>query len=213
MLVPTEPKIYHIVHVDRLRSIIKDGYLWCDAKMRQRTDDTGTMIGMNTIKQRRLGNYLRSRPGLRVGDCVPFYFSPRSVMLYVIHMADNPELIYRGGQGPILHLEADLRAAVAWADGNGLRWAVTASNAGSGYFEDFSDLARLGRLDWDAIHAKYWSDNRERKQAEFLIECLFDWGLVTRVGVHSRTIQDKVLTAMGWAAHRPPVEIKPDWYY
>ena len=32
MLVPTEPKIYHIVHVDRLASIIADGYLWSDAE-------------------------------------------------------------------------------------------------------------------------------------------------------------------------------------
>ena len=33
MPMPAEPKIYHIVHVDRLPSIVKDGYLWCDAKM------------------------------------------------------------------------------------------------------------------------------------------------------------------------------------
>ena len=36
VLVPTEPKIYHIVHVDRLASIISDGYLWSDAEARKR---------------------------------------------------------------------------------------------------------------------------------------------------------------------------------
>lgn len=30
MTVPAQPKIYHIVHVDRLPSIIADGCLWCD---------------------------------------------------------------------------------------------------------------------------------------------------------------------------------------
>ncbi|MEO0854872.1 MAG: DarT ssDNA thymidine ADP-ribosyltransferase family protein [Cyanobacteria bacterium J06648_11] len=31
MTVPAQPKIYHIVHVDRLPSIIADEHLWCDS--------------------------------------------------------------------------------------------------------------------------------------------------------------------------------------
>ena len=30
------PKIYHIAHVDRLASIVADGFLWCDAELQQR---------------------------------------------------------------------------------------------------------------------------------------------------------------------------------
>ena len=33
MPVPAQPKIYHIVHVDRLASIIADKRIWCDAKV------------------------------------------------------------------------------------------------------------------------------------------------------------------------------------
>ena len=33
MPMPDEPKVYHIVHVNRLPSIITDGHLWCDAEM------------------------------------------------------------------------------------------------------------------------------------------------------------------------------------
>ena len=50
---PAEPKIYHIVHVDRLASIVSDGFLWCDAEA-QRRASPGTIIGMAEIKQRRL---------------------------------------------------------------------------------------------------------------------------------------------------------------
>ena len=40
---PAEPKIYHIVHVDRLSSIIADGNLWCDAEiMRREAGNPGT---------------------------------------------------------------------------------------------------------------------------------------------------------------------------
>ena len=91
MLVPTQPKVYHIVHVDRLASIVSDGYLWSDSGMDQ-TRDTGTAIGISSIKRRRLANVLNSQRDLHVGDCVPFYFCPRSVMLYVIYMSNQ----YRG---------------------------------------------------------------------------------------------------------------------
>lgn len=76
MPAPNAPKIYHITHVDRLSSIIRDDCLWCDEVTARRSIDS-PVIGMNHIKQRRLGLHLQSHPGLHVGDCVPFYFCPR----------------------------------------------------------------------------------------------------------------------------------------
>ena len=72
MTVPLRPKIYHIVHVDRLPSIINTDGLWCDSEMVEQPG-LGTTIGMNNIKQRRLTELtLTSHPGLYVGECVPF---------------------------------------------------------------------------------------------------------------------------------------------
>lgn len=51
----------------------------------------------NDIKERRRQLRLTSHRDLRVGECVPFYFCPRSVMLYVIRHANHPKLTYRGG--------------------------------------------------------------------------------------------------------------------
>ena len=53
MPMPAAPKIYHIVHVDRLPSIVADDNLWSDAEIVQR-NPPGTTIGMNSIKHRRL---------------------------------------------------------------------------------------------------------------------------------------------------------------
>ena len=64
---------------------------------------------------------------------MPFYFCPRSVMLFVIHRANHPELTYRGGQEPIIHFEADLHTVIRWAEANGTRWAFSLSNAGANY--------------------------------------------------------------------------------
>ena len=210
---PSNPGICHIVHVDRLPSIIEDGELWCDAEVVRR-GLAGTTIGMHGIKRRRLEELtLRTHPDLHVGDCVPFYFCPRSVMLFVIHRADHSDLTYRGGQAPIVHLVADLRGVVSWAERKGRRWAFTTSNAGSRFFDDYGDLAELGEIDWDAVNATQWTNCKEEKQAEFLLERSLPWKLVSRIGVMSRSILQEVHGALASADHRPPVEIKRNWYY
>ena len=215
---PATPKIYHIVHIDRLPSIIQDGFLWSDAVL-QANVRPGTTIGMTRIKERRLNELrLPSHNDLYVGQCVPFYFCPRSIMLYLIHR-QNPELLYQGGQGSIIHLQCDLEAAVAWASANGRRWAFTLSNAGAYYFEDRCDLGQLDDINWDAVQSNRWSgqgistDVKEGKQAEFLVEHSFPWELVERIGAHSLAVARQAIAHTQNAAHRPIVEVKADWYY
>lgn len=213
MPVPADPKIYHIVHVENLASIVADGCLWSDAVMVQRQG--GTVIGMGSIKQRRLGLPVSSHPGAHVGEFVPFYFCSRSIMLYVIHCANHPELAYRGGQQPIVHLEADLQEVVAWAEANGRHWAFSLSNAGAYYTQFRTGLDRLDEINWDALAATDFrpADVKEGKQAEFLIERSFPWSLVERIGIHSQGIAPRAAAAMQGAAHRPVIEIKRNWYY
>ncbi|MEL7631473.1 DUF4433 domain-containing protein [Pectobacterium aroidearum] len=215
MPIPERPKIYHILHIDRLRSIIAEGLL-SDEQISVR-HGAGTMIGMSSIKQRRLHELtLTNHPNLYVGQCVPFYFCPRSVMLYLIYRSNHPELAYRGGQEPILHLEADLYATMAWAEQHHQRWAFTLSNAGSLYFEDRCQQSQLGELNWDAIQSNQWSGGngtKEAKQAEFLIERCFPWHLIERIGVHSPLIYQQVANIIPLGGHRPPVEVKREWYY
>jgi hypothetical protein len=134
-------------------------------------------------------------------------------MLFLIYKANHEELSYRGGQSLIVHLEADLRATVAWAEQQGKRWAFTLSNAGAYYFEDRCDLSQLNEVDWNAVQARQWSGNKEGKQAEFLLQGAFPWSLVERIGVHTRQTYQQVMNALPVAGHRPPVEIKEDWYY
>jgi hypothetical protein len=102
-------------------------------------------------------------------------------MLYLIYQRNHPDLEYRGGQGPIIHLESDLMQTIRWAEAQGQRWAFTLGNAGSRYFEDRSDLNQLGEIDWNAVNARDWRGCKEGKQAEFLIEHQFPWALTSVV--------------------------------
>ncbi len=211
---PAAPKIYHIVHIDRLPSILADGCLWSDGVIATRNAG-GTIIGMNAIKQRRLGLPVSCHAGDSVGNFVPFYFCPRSVMLFVIHKANHPELAYRGGQGQIIHLEADLNQVVEWADANACKWAFSLSNAGSFYAQFRSRLNQLSEVNWPAVAATDFrpADISEGKQAEFLMHHSFPWALIERVGVCTQGIGQQVVNAIQGVVHRPPVEIKREWYY
>jgi hypothetical protein len=218
---PSAPRIFHITHVDNLPGILATGGLLSDAAMIQRGGPRVT-IGMSRIKQRRLSLPVHCHPGDHVGDYVPFYFCPRSIMLYIIHCANNPALAYRGGQGPIVHLEADLGAVVAWANQQQRRWAFSLANAGSYYTQFCNSLNDLHHVDWDAVASNNFSAGsctpsgnqvKEGKQAEFLLHDDFPWSLVQRIGVLSQTIAHQALAAIASAAHQPNVSVQPSWYF
>ena len=73
------PPIYHITPVEHLPIIIGEGGLRCDV-VAQKVATVN--IAHKSIKARRLKKAVRVGPGGVVADYVPFYFAPRSPMLY-----------------------------------------------------------------------------------------------------------------------------------
>lgn len=211
---PADQKIYHIVNVDRLSSIIASGCLYCDSTIVS-MNAAGTTIGMGTIKQRRFQLPVKCYNNAVVADFVPFYFCPRSVMLYVIHCANSPELAYRGGQAPIIHLECDLNGVLAYASETKHSWAFSNSNAGAAYTDFWNDVSNLNLLNWQFIAAKQWAaaEIKEAKQAEFLMYKSFPWQLVERIAVQNLATYNIVQNAIAAVPHKPQVAILPAWYY
>jgi len=211
-MIPNDIKIYHIVHISKLSAIVAERFLVSYAEIKRRPL-VGETIGMLKIKERRLSLPLASRPGLNVGDCVPFYFCPRSPMLFMFYKGGSNEIEYQGGQEPIVHLVADLRKAVDWANEHSVRWAFTNSNAGSCYFEDYADLSVLDKIDWEAVQVAYWKECMDKKQAEFLVERRFPLELFDEIGVYSHHQQQTVHGIFEKNLSFPLVKIRREWYY
>jgi hypothetical protein len=211
---PDPTRIYHITHINNLPSILEDGGLLSDAEMIARGGPE-RVIGMSEIKQNRMRFPVKCHDGDTVGEYVPFYFCPRSIMLYLLYMANHPGLSYRSGQGPILHLEADLASTVDWANESSSRWAFSLTNAGAAYALFRNDLAKLDEIDWTAVGATDFRDAKvkEGKQAEFLIKRFCPWSLIQRVGVRSEKVQRQVLAALEEVDHQPLVDVLPAWYF
>src|SRR5208283_5134428 len=207
--VPADPKIYPITHLRNLPEIVQSGRLWSDAKRLELCLDC-EIVGMSGIKRRRLEELdVSCHTGTKVGQYVPFYFCPRSIMLYILYAGNHPELNYHEGQRPIVHLQADLIATIRWAEAQGVRWAFSDRNAGTYYANFYRRIADLDKVNWDAVQSTDFRDMlvKEGKQAEFLVYESFPWHLVEKIGVYDTNIVDQVNTILdGYGTpHRPVI--------
>jgi ssDNA thymidine ADP-ribosyltransferase, DarT len=205
-VVPTNPGIFHITHVDNLPSIVAHGCLWSDAQRIAQNLQT-TNIGYSHIKQRRLTRVVPVGVGGRLGEYVPFNFCDRSVMLYVVSRGHEN---YCGGQDAIVHLVSSVQTAVALQK----PWAFTDRHADLAYAAYFDSLADLSEVDWSVMPLDYWAgdeETKEKRQAEFLVYESFPWSGVEMIGVKDAVIAARVQALL--PSGKPPVAIHPNWYY
>lgn len=213
--VPVHAKIYHITHIENIAKIVRAGSLWSDAE-RIRRGLACEIVGMSEIKRRRLQEIrVDCHPGTMVGNYVPWYYCPRSVMLYILYRGNSPGLDYHGGQRPIVHLQADLNTVLDWAETHNVRWAFSRGNAGAYYATFSTNRHELGNLNWISIAQTDWRnpDVKEAKQAELLIDTSFPWNLIEAIGVLDAQMADQAEASIADADHKPRVTVEPSWYY
>lgn len=211
---PANPKIYHITHVDNLTNVIAQRGLWSDREMIDQGLAVNT-VGLSDIKQRRLERYeVGCNPGTKVGEYVPFYLCPRSVMLSVFWYDNLPELTYHGGQQPIVHLRADMKKCRKWAKDYDVLYAFSDMNAGMAAAEFFKRKRDLSEIDWDVVGSNNFAgDRKHRKAAEFLVYRYLPWELVEYVGVFDDTRAALTRAAIAAHAHQPQVGVERSWYF
>lgn len=211
----SSPKIYHITHVNNLASIVTNQGLVSDAS-RITNQLSCSLVGMSTIKQRRLQEIeVFCHPGTKVGQYVPFYFCPRSIMLYILHKGNHEELTYQGGQVPIVHLQADLYSVIQWANSQSVNWAFSDRNAGAYLATFYNNHLDLNQLNWSAIEATNFSDaqTKEGKQAEFLMFDFFPWELIEKIGTFNNTIVPSIQNVLTSIKHQPIISVERNWYF
>ena len=205
--------IYHITHVANLAGIIADGGLWCDRLQAVRAAGA-VSIAHQHIKERRAKRQVPVAAGGTLADYVPFYFAPRSPMLFTIHRGNVQG--YTEGQRPIVHLLSTVETAVALNKA----WAFTDGHAEMAISQFFADLEQLSEVvDWTIMRSQYWNDTaddndrKRRRQAEFLVHEFFDWHAISRISVHDNAVQRQVEMVLPNIDHGPEVVVEPGWYY
>ncbi|MBW1802208.1 MAG: DUF4433 domain-containing protein [Deltaproteobacteria bacterium] len=204
--------IYHITHKDNLEGIIARGGLVAQSEM-AKDPISYCNIAHITIQDRRAYTPVPCGPGGNLHDYVPFYFAPRSPMLYAIHRGNVENCT--AGQTDIIYLVSSAESVAAsgleftFTDGHGI---MTLSD----FYDDFEDL---DAIDWDVMKAKYWRDTdddpdrKRRRQAEFLVYKEFPWDMVEMIAVMNSDIKINVGGILSNAPQKPPIHVKPEWYY
>jgi hypothetical protein len=200
--------LYHITDIANLPSILANGRLLSDCAL---AGVAHQVIGYANIKHRRMTQYRVACSKNRfVGEFVPFYFSPRSPMLYTVNLGNSGRP--PGCQSSIIHLVTTVAAAV----GLGRAFAISDGNAGAGYATFRNDLAALddpNHLRWADIKTNQWQGKMHFKQAEFLVADQFDWSAIVHIGCHNQNTAAQVGNLLPPNQSVPTFYVRPRWYY
>jgi hypothetical protein len=204
---PHRTNIYHITDVSNLPSIIASTGIHSDANMIL-AGAQPTVIGYTHIKERRMSEYTVPCCGNRfVGEFVPFYYCPRSPMLYTINKGNAGRAA--GCQTSVIHLVSTVGQGMAL----GRDWAISDGNAGAAYTEFSNSLAFLDSLDWSVIRSDNWAKLAHKKQSEFLVADFFPWQAVSHIVCHNEETASQVRLMTVRQAHIPLIQANRSWYY
>lgn len=206
--------VYHMVHVDRLPSILQRRTLYSDLTLEEMGISVGTSIAYENIRQRRRETPVEGVADLVIGGCVPFYFGTHTPMLLRARTGKTSGYDYEGGQEPIVYLVFRVLDLIREADASNLHWFFTNGNAAAVLTEQYHDLARLNDLNWEVLRSSYWEGHRDEKQAEFLVEnrVVLEKSFLG-AGVMTEAMRTKVDTMFRVNAIDKHAYVKREWYF
>lgn len=204
--------IYHITHCSNIDSILQAGELKCCSSIHQQSVNYKSIANQN-IQDRRSTFPVPIYPHGVVHDYVPFYFAPRSPMLYAIHKGNVEG--YEGGQSDVIYLVTSVQRISQ----QGYSYVFTDGHAIMAFSEYYNELGDLDKIDWAVMRNRFWadtsddSDRKRRRQAEFLVYKSLNI-IDIEIFITSNTqVQNNILSKLRSVGHNIPVDININWYY
>ncbi|HOE10747.1 MAG TPA: DUF4433 domain-containing protein [bacterium] len=205
-------EIYHITHIGNLQSICSTGGIFNDLRIKTHGVNLNS-IAHEHIRQSRAIRPVPIAPYGTLGDYVPFYFAPRSPMLYAVYCGKVKG--FCGTQKDILYLVSSVEQVIT----HNLPFLFTDGHAAMDITQFFNSPGDFSRIDWNMMKERYWHDTDQdpdrtrRRQAEFLVRDFMPWDLFGIIGVFDDTIGKQVFEITRSAEHQPEIAVHRDWYY
>lgn len=202
--------IYRITHYRNLPFIMKHG-LHCQSS--DVLDTHFVQIGFPTLINQRNDRVVPVEPFGTLADYVPFYFTVRSPMLFVIAMGNDPEVI-KTPQEEIVYLVS----TVTKLEGTGIQYVFTDRHAKLGYATFYSNHEDIKKLDWNIIKSDRWGrqngiERKEIKQAECLIYKHLPVDAIIGIACKSHIVYNEIEKMMQSTRTEVPIKLKPGWYF
>lgn len=209
---PVPTPILHFTHFDLLPSIVRSG-LVADTQA-QSSGQLTVEVGNRGIKEMRRRRPVPVAPYGVVADYVPFYFAPRSPMMFAIHRGNVAT--YQGGCKDLVYLVSTVERLAQ----EGLPMVLTDRNASLAVASFSNDIAQLPELvDWRLMKERYWAntvddpDRMERRMAECLVHGVVPWRAIVSVGVYDQARADGVVSTFRTLGVEAQVVVRRHWYF
>lgn len=199
----------HFTHVQHLPTLIQHGLI-SDAGARE-MGLTAAEVGEARIEEQRRHRFVPCDPGGTVGNYVPFYYAPRSPMMFSISHGNVPT--WHGGCKELIYLVTTLERLSE----EGCVLIFTDRNAVLKIARFSADVDEMGGFtDWELMRAVWWRntdeepDRRERRQAECLVLDRVPFAVFQEIVVHDEAVAKQAQGALTGLS--VPVVVRADWY-
>ncbi len=197
---------FRITHIDNISHIIKYGLTTSDSPYR---NSNYVSIGDSQIIDIRKSIQYE---GIKANECIPFYFGPRSPMLYVIQHGYNgveqqsPEKIVYC----VLRLSDIIESNLECFFTNGHALSALTDFFGKESLKFVDEI-----IDYNDVYAKYWNsdidlDLKRRKEAELLIKTDIPAKYIKGYVVYNNKAK-AILQAYGIAEEM--IKVAPNYYF
>lgn len=210
-LIPERGLLFRITHIANLPWLLANGLHCANGEV---ADPNFVAIGNPDLIGKRTHRRVPIPPRGTLADYVPFYFTPKSPMLFNIRTGYNG--ITRRPNGDIVILVSSCRAM----SDNGVALLFTDRHAYTATAEWSADSADLGgMIDWDILRRHDFArddeypDKMERYQAEALAHRHVPPAALLGIACSSTAVKPAIEAQLRKARSELEVFVRPGWYF
>jgi hypothetical protein len=149
-----------------------------------------------------------------IGEYVPFYLTPRSIMLFNIITGHYAPKVPRRSKDELVVIRC-LIGTLAQQP----KWFFTDGQANDGETTHFDDLKYLNKIDWDSIQNSNFSksdgdyDRQRRYQAEFLVHKTVPASYIESISVYNEKMKSWAERQVNKAGIDIPIFIHKPYFF
>lgn len=203
---------YRICHIDNVLHILQHGLC---TKHHPNASDKYISIGNPDIINVRDETQVKIAGYGNIGDYVPFYFTPKSMMLFNVITGWRAPLVPKRNKQEIVVIRC-LISELSKLE----RFFFTNGQANvTSITEHYNDVRHLDKIDWEIIHNSDFrkeandTDKQRRYQAELLVYAHVPIEYIESINVYNEIAANIVKKELAKTPSLLPVNVIPSYYF
>lgn len=202
---------YRITHIDNLPLLLENGII---NNNHPNANTKYIEIGNREIIDDRHKTPVKIYNYGMIGEYVPFYFTPKSIMLLNIITGYKMPVVPKRAKNEILVVRCEIQKLATLS-----QWFFTDGQANDMVSNHFNNLKYLTKIDWKSIQNSNFSkdngdfDRPRRYQAEFLVHNQVPLSYFESLNVYDKNSQKLVSKKLLQNNINLAINVKPEYFF